>query len=98
MRAFFYLDLYKNTMDKVTLSISNNLLKIVKKCTVNPSTQIIPLRYITSVECFHNCPPRIVVQYNTINPYNRTEIEYSTCEKAHDEFKKLMNELGERQA
>lgn len=80
-------------MDKVTLSISNNLMKVVKKCAVNPSTQIIPLRYITYVECFQSCPPRIVIQYNTMNPYNRTEIDYASLEKAHDDFNKLVNEL-----
>ena len=85
-------------MDKVAFRISNNLLKVIKKCTVSPSTQIIPLRYITSVECFNSNPPRIIVQYNTMNPYNRTEIEYSTFEKAQDDFNKLVKELGELRA
>lgn len=83
----------RKEMDKVTLSVSHNLVKLVRKCSLSPCTQIIPLRHITSVECFHSNPPRIVVQYNTMNSYNRTEIDYSTYEKAQADFVQIMNKL-----
>jgi hypothetical protein len=80
-------------MDKITFRISNNLLKIAKQCAISPSTQCIPLRNIASVECFHYAPPRIVILYNSMIPYHRTEIEYSSIEKAIADYQLVVDTL-----
>lgn len=76
-------------MNKFHTSISNNVLRIVHQCAVHPSIQIIPLKYITSVECHNRMPPRLVIQYNTLHEHHRTEIEYSSYGLAEG----VLNEL-----
>lgn len=78
-------------MNKFTTSISNNVLRVVKHCDVYPCTQIIPLKYITSIE--HFTPSRLVIQYNTNNQYNRIELEYATKNVASSVFDEFQKEL-----
>ena len=82
-------------MNKFHTSISNNVLRIVHQCVVQPSIQIIPLKYITSVECRNQAPPRVVIQYNTLHEYHRTEIEYSSYPLAEGVFNELQKGLEE---
>lgn len=69
------------------------MLRIVHQCTVHPSIQIIPLKYITSVECHKRAPPCIVIQYNTLHEYHRAEIEYSSYGMAEGVFNELQKGL-----
>lgn len=80
-------------MTKVQTFISNNILRIEYACKNHPRVQLIPLKYITSVECSNTTPPCIVIQYNTLHTYNRTELEYSCHGHAEGVFNELQKGL-----
>lgn len=80
-------------MNKVHTFISNKILRIEHACKTHPRIQIIPLKYITFVECSNTTPPRILIQYNTLHEYNRTEIEYESYELAEGVFYQLQKGL-----
>lgn len=56
-------------------------------------SEIIPLKYITSVECHNQTPPRVIIQYNTSHEYHRTEMEYVSYRLAEDVFHDLQKGL-----
>jgi hypothetical protein len=76
-------------MNKFQTFVSNNVLRIEYVCKVQPRMQIIPLKYITSVECYNQSPPRIVIQYNSLHEFHRTEMEYSSYGLAEGVFNQL---------
>jgi hypothetical protein len=80
-------------MNKFLTFISNNVLRIEHVCKMHQQKQIIPLKYITSVECHNQLPPRIVIQYNTLHEHHRTEIEYSSYGLAEGVFNELQKGL-----
>ena len=80
-------------MNKFLTFISNNVLRIECVCKAHPRKQIIPLKYITSVECHNRTPPLIVIQYNTLHEHHRTEIEYSSHPLAEGVFNELQKGL-----
>ena len=80
-------------MNKYLTFIYNNVLRIECLCKVHPRMQIIPLKYITSVECHNQTPPRVIIQYNTPHEYHRTEMEYPSYRLAEDVFHELQKGL-----
>jgi hypothetical protein len=80
-------------MNKFQTFISNSLLRIECVCKLHPRMQVIPLKYITCVELHNEAPPRIVIQYNTLDQYNRKEIEYSSVGLAQGAFDELQKGL-----
>jgi hypothetical protein len=82
-----------NVMNRITLNISNNVLRLVKGCDVYPSVQCIPLKHIASVEYFAIVPPRVVLTYTTPDPTHRMEMEYSTHERAQAAFQQIQTGL-----
>ena len=83
----------QNKMNKCQTFISNNLLRIEYVCTSHPRMHVIPLKYITCLELHNEAPPRIVVQYNTLDQYNRKEMEYSSFGLAQGVFNELQKGL-----
>ena len=76
-------------MNKFQSLISNNLLRIEQVGKLQPIVYIIPLKYITCVELHNDAPPRIVIQYNTLDKFNRKEMEYSSYGLAEGVFNEL---------
>jgi hypothetical protein len=80
-------------MSKFNIFVSNNVFRIEYLCKVNVRKQIIPLKYITSVDCQNLTPPRIVIQYNTLHEFHRTELEFSSYKVAEGVFNEIQKGL-----
>lgn len=80
-------------MNKCQTFISNNLLRIVHHRDVVSHVHLLPLKYITSVQVVNDIPPRIIIQYNTLDQYSRTYLEYSTYNEAETTFNEIQKGL-----
>jgi hypothetical protein len=80
-------------MTKFQTFISKNVLRIEQAGKLQPSVNIIPLKYVTCIELHNEVPAKIVIQYNTLDQYSRKEMEYSSFGLAQGVFNELQKGL-----